>query len=71
MKLRLRSPSYVLDLYPVFNYERVPAKWKKNDSKNRLRNACQRTVSLFVLQLKTTDDFVEIKSNQDQRCLDF
>lgn len=44
---------------------------KKNDSKNRLRNACQRTVSLFVLQLKTTDDFVEIKSNQDQRCLDF
>lgn len=71
MKLRLGSPSYVLDLYPVFNYESVPAKWKKNDSKSRLRNACQRTVSLFVLQLKTTDDFVEIKSNQDQRCLGF
>lgn len=71
MKLRLRSPSYVLDLYPVFNYESIPAKWKKNDSKNRLRNACQRTVSLFVLQLKTTDDFVEIKSNRDQRCLGF
>lgn len=71
MKLRLQSPSYVLDLYPVFNYESVPAKWKKNDSKSRLRNACQRTVSLFVLQLKTTDDFVEIKSNRDQRCLGF
>lgn len=71
MKLRLGSPSYVLDLYPVFNYESVPAKWKKNYSKSRLRNACQRTVSLFVLQLKTTDDFVEIKSNQDQRCLGF
>lgn len=71
MKLRLGSPSYVLDLYPVFNYESVPAKWKKNDSKSRLRNACQRTVSLFVLQLKTTDDFVEIKSNQVKRCLGF